>query len=314
MAFPCSALLVFLAGAWISAGAQELTTPAIAGVVSAGTPVQLVKDGFEAVEGPVPLPDDGLLFTNNRTEQIVRVAPDGSTSVWFEHSGGANALTWMPNGEIVATLNITVGIAVVKPGASPRMLVREFEGKPFNRPNDLIASRRGAIYFTDGASPATANTSLPSALYQLTGKGELLRISTDIPRPNGVALGPDERTLYVANTAGEWIIAFALDRKGNVTGRRDFAKLAMPPAQSGAAASSGADGLAVDAKGRLFVATTLGVQVFSPQGAPLGIITLPKQPQNLAFAGSRRATLYVVGRGSVYRIATLTHGPRRAGK
>ena len=76
----------------------------------------------------------------------------------------------------------------------------------------------------------------------------------------------------------------------------------------------GADGLAVDAQGRLFVASTLGVQVFSPEGAALGIIAMPKQAQNLAFGGMDRSVLYVVGRGSVYRIDTLTKGPDRAGK
>jgi gluconolactonase len=72
--------------------------------------------------------------------------------------------------------------------------------------------------------------------------------------------------------------------------------------------------MAVDTEGRLYVATTLGVQVFSSKGKPLGTIELPKAPQNLAFAGSNRATLFVVGRGSVYRISTLTHGVDREGK
>ena len=70
----------------------------------------------------------------------------------------------------------------------------------------------------------------------------------------------------------------------------------------------------MDEKGRLYVATTLGVQVFSSKGEALGTITLPKQPQNLAFSGPGRRTLFVVGRGAVYRIETLTRGPRRAGK
>jgi gluconolactonase len=129
-----------------------------------------------------------------------------------------------------------------------------------------------------------------------------------------VALSPDDRTLYLANTSGEWVYAFELDRKGLAGKRRDFAKLAMPATQSGTMGGAGADGMAIDASGRLYVATTVGVQVFSPKGAPLGTIVLPKQPQNLAFAGPKLSSLFVVGRGAVYRIATLTHGPKRAGK
>lgn len=295
--------------------ARGLVTPAIAGVVDAGTPIELVKDGFEAVEGPLPLPDGGLIFTNNRAARIVQIAPDGAVSSWYEGAGGANALTRTPKGEVVATLTENRAIGVVQPGQAPRVLVGEYEGTRFNRPNDLVASRRGDIYFTDTVPlTATAPPDIPSAVYGLSVSGKLVRIAADIARPNGVALSPDERTLYVANTSGEWVYAFELDRKGQAGKRRDFAKLALPPTQTGTMGGAGADGLAIDEKGRLYVATTVGVQVFSSKGAPLGTITLPKQPQNLAFAGANRSALFVVGRGAVYRIATHTHGPNRAGK
>jgi gluconolactonase len=315
-------------------------TPEIPGVVKAGTPIQLVKDGFEAVEGPLPQSDDGLLFTNNRVGRIVHIGTDDSVSVWYEGAGGANALTRTPKGDVVATLTENLAIGVVRPGEAPRVLVGDYEGTPFNRPNDVVANRRGDIYFTDTVSiTATKPPAMPSAVYQLTSGGKLTRIANDIARPNGVALSPDDRTLYVANTTGEWVLAFGLDRNGLVKDRRDFARLALPspppsptasptssptsspapsasssPAPNAASAGAGADGLATDDAGRLYVATALGVQVFSPKGKPLGILTLPKQPQNLAFSGPGRSTLYVVGRGAVYRIKTLTRGPRRPGK
>ena len=295
--------------------AAQTVTKGIKGVVGEATPVVLVKEGFKATEGPLPQPDGGVLFTDNQSNQIVRIAPDGSISSWFDNSGGANALTRMPNGDIVATLVGDKVIAVMKPGSPPRSLVNGYVGTPFNRPNDLVASRRGDIYFTDTAAVGATSPALPSAVYQIRDSGELLRIATDIARPNGVALSPDDGTLYVANTSGEYIIAFNVDRKGRVGKRRDdFAKLETPPPQNGAAPASGADGIAVDEDGRLYVATTLGVQVLSAKGKPLGTIELPKTPQNLAFAGPGRSALYVVGRGSVFRIATLTHGPDREGK
>jgi gluconolactonase len=259
--------------------------------------------------------DGGLLFTNNRAGRVIRIAGDGTVSTWYEGPGGANALTPTTRGEIAATLVDGKTISVLKPGEAPRELAGNYEGTPFNRPNDLVADRRGNIYFSDTTSPtATTAPAMPSAVYQLTSKGKLVRITTDITRPNGVALSPDERTLYVADTSGEWIHAIALDRKGVAGERREFAKLATPPPQNGAKPASGADGLAVDEKGRVYAATTLGVQVVSSKGEPLGIIAIPKQPQNLAFSGPHRSVLFVVGRGSVYRIATLTHGPDRPGK
>jgi gluconolactonase len=283
--------------------------------VAAGTLIDLVKDGFEAVEGPMPQADGGLLFTNNRAGRVMRIAADGSVSVWYEGPGGANALTPTTKGEIVATLVDGKTISVLKPGEAPREVVGNYQGTPFNRPNDLVADRRGNIYFTDTTSPtATTPPLMPSAVYQLTAKGKLVRVTTEITRPNGVALSPDERTLYVADTSGEWIYAVSLSRKGEAKKVREFARLAVPPPQNDTKPASGADGLAVDEKGRLYAATTLGVQVISADGKPLGVIAMPKQPQNLAFSGAGRSALFVVGRGSVYRIATLTRGPDRAGK
>jgi gluconolactonase len=306
---------VFLSLCFACAQAEEAVTPAIAGVVRAGTPIELVKDGFEAVEGPLPLPDGGLIFTNNRAARIVQISPDGAVSSWYEGAGGANALARTPQGDVVGTLTENLAIGVVKPGEAPRVLVGEYEGTRFNRPNDLVANRHGDIYFTDTVPlTATAPPAIPSALYELTAQGKLIRIAADVARPNGVALSPDDRTLYLANTSGEWVYAFELDRKGLAGKRRDFAKLAMPATQGGSIGGAGADGLAIDDKGRLYVATTVGVQVFSAKGEALGTIVLPKQPQNLAFAGAGRKALFVVGRGAVYRIATLTHGPKRAGK
>jgi gluconolactonase len=298
----------------LNVGAADVT-PAIPDVVGGGTPIVLVQDGFESVEGPLPQLDGGVLFTNSQAGKVHRIAPDGTLSVWYEAPGGANALTRTLDGEIVATLNASLAIAVIQPGESPRVLVNNYNGAPFNRPNDLVADKRGNIYFTDTLPlAATAPPQIPSALYQLNAKGKLTRIATDIARPNGVALSPDERTLYVADTSGEWIHAYNLSRSGEPKERREFARLALPAAQNGTVPTSGADGLAVDERGRLYVASALGVQVFDRAGRPLGLITLPRQPQNLAFSGLNKGQLFVVGRGSVYRIATLTHGPDRSGK
>ncbi len=274
-----------MSGAWLFAQAQNAVTPAISGVVDAGTPIVLIQDGFEAVEGPLALPDGGILFTNNRVGRILQVSPEGAVSTWYEGAGGANALTRTPGNEIVGTLTEQLAVGVVKPGEAPRVLVGEYAGTRLNRPNDLVADRRGNLYFTDTVPlTATAPPAIPSAVYELTARGELVRIDATIARPNGIDLSPDERTLYVANTTGEAVLAFELDRHGKAGKRRDFAKLALPPAQNGTLAGSGSDGLTVDEKGRVYVATTLGVQVFSPKGAPLGIIALPKQPQNLTFS------------------------------
>jgi gluconolactonase len=299
-----------LAGLLIALGAQAdgLVTPAIDGVVSAGTPIVLIKEGFQGTEGPIALPDGSVAFTEGQANRITRIAADNSTSSYLENSGGANGLAFNAAGELIAVVTAKPGIAVLAPAGKERVLVDQFEGTPLNRPNDLVVDKSGGVYFTDpGARPEPGKPAPPTAVYYLSPKGLLKKLATDIPRPNGIQLSPDEKTLYVANTFGDHILAYDIKKDGSVGQRRNFAKL-DGVTQTETGITSGADGLAVDAKGRLYVASAAGVQVFDAKGAALGTIALPKAPQNLAFAGEGKKTLYVVGRGAAYKVAVLTPG------
>lgn len=308
-------ILLTILGAWAMAAsvqAQEVT-PAIAGVVTAGTKVELIKEGFNGTEGPVALPDGSFAFTETLANRITRIAADGSTSTFLENSNGSNGLGFTANGDLYAVQVLKPRVGIVYPPAKAKVLVEQFEGKAFGRPNDLVVTPQGTVYFTDSGAapnaqpkpdPATVNK---PAVYQIT-PGDVTRLANDIERPNGIQLSPDNKVLYVANTAGEHVLAFDIATDGSVGPRRNFAKLVDGWRKTDTGTSSSADGLAVDAEGRLYVASTVGIQVFSKQGEALGTIPLPKAPQNLAFAGPDKKTLYVVGRGSAYKIAVLTPG------
>lgn len=303
--------------------------PGIAGVVSAETPIELIREGFNGTEGPVALPDGSLIFTETTANRITRIAADGNTSTFLDNSNGANGLGFTANGDLYAAQVLNPRVGIVHPAAKAKVLADQFEGKPFGRPNDLVVDRQGNVYFTDsgpnpaatqaaasgtasGAAPAAtpsprAETARP-AVYRISAQGALQRLVADIERPNGIQLSPDEKVLYVANSNGEYLLAFDIQPDGSVGPRRDFARLAGGRKLDNGNIASGADGLAVDALGRVYVATAAGVQVFSERGEALGTITLPKAPQNLAFAGTDKRSLYIVGRGSAYRIAVLTPG------
>jgi gluconolactonase len=182
----------------------------------------------------------------------------------------------------------------------------------FGRTNDLVVSTKGVVYFTDSGANGPAKADAPPtakpAVYRIAANGTLTRVANDIERPNGIQLSPDEKTLYVANTLGEHVIAYDIAADGTIGARRNFAKLAGWKKNDAGVWSSGADGLAVDSAGRLYVATSSGVEVFTAKGEALGAIALPKSPQNIAFAGTNKSVLYAVGRGSAYRIQTLTTG------
>lgn len=297
-----------------AAHAQEAVTPAVPGVVEAGTKIELIKDGFKGTEGPIAAPDGSVLFTENQNDRIIRIAPDGSTSVFLAGANGSNSLAYAPNGDLVSVQTLDARVGVIQPAGNARTLAAKVDGGlGFGRPNDLVVDKKGNVYFTDSGVNANANPKpdlskiAKPAVYRISPEFAIERITADITRPNGIQLSPDEKVLYVANTAGEHVLAFDIAANGKIGPKRDFARLeGFRQTENGP--TSGADGLAVDAEGRLYVASNAGIQVFTPKGEALGVIALPKRPQNLAFAGPGKKTLYVVGSGSAWRFPVLTAG------
>jgi len=295
---------------------RKFLTPEIAGVTKGGVLVAVVREGFQGTEGPVVLKDGSILFTENRADRIVKIAANGEISTYLSNTGGANALALSPAGALFAaeTAAGAVGIAQLEP--VKKLLTAGPKLAGFVRPNDFARSARGDFYVSDpgayqkatqgGATPAGP---VKTGFYWVNPKGKVTLVADDITFPNGVALSADEKTVYVANTAGENLIAFTVNPDGSLKDRHDFAKLAG--IRNG---RSGADGIAVDREGRVFVTSNAGIEVFDAAGQALGIIALPRKPQNLVFGGADRSRLYAVGSGSVYRIQTLTKGPDRLGK
>lgn len=294
--------------------AQETVLTTIPGVVNAGARIELVKDGFKGTEGPIAAPDGSLLFTENQAARVIRIAPDGATAVFLDQTNGVNALAFAANGDLVAVQTLDPRVGVILPAGNARTLAAKADGGlGFGRPNDLVVDRKGYIYFTDSGANANADPKpdpakiARPAVYRISPEFSLERLANDIQRPNGIQLSPDEKTLYVANTAGEHVLAYDIADNGKLSPKRAFARLAGFR-QTDNGPSSGADGLAVDGEGRLYVATNAGIEVFASKGEALGVIPLPKKPQNLAFAGPDKKQLYVVGSGSVWRLAVLTAG------
>jgi gluconolactonase len=304
------AVLALVAGL---AQAQDTIVTAIPGVAAAGTKIELIKEGFDGTEGPLALADGSLIFTETTANRITRIGADGATSTYLDNSNGSNGLGFGAGGALYAVQVREPRVGIVAPADKARTLADQWDGLPFGRPNDLVVGRNGNVYFTDsGAAPGAktgqhAHAVARPAVYRIPVSGKLERVAADIERPNGIQLSPDEKTLYVANTQGEHVLAYDVAPDGTVGKRRDFARLAgWSKGDNGW--SSGADGLAVDGAGRLYVASNAGIEVFGPRGDALGVIALPKKPQNLAFSGPGKHTLYVVGRGAAYKIALLAQG------
>ncbi len=294
----------------------DTVTPAIPGVVAAGTKVVVIKSGFLGTEGPIGMPDGSVIFTETQANRITRIAPDGTTSTFLENTNGANGLAWDAKGRLLS-VQTTPGqtkIGVLYPKGSESVLSDNFDGRPYGRPNDLVVGMSGGVYFTEpgpnaapgGASPATPP--LPPAVYYIPPGGKAMKVADGIARPNGIMLSRDEKTLYVNDSQGEYLLAFDVKADGSLGNRRNFAKYQGVRRSDNGAITSGADGLAIDDEGRVYAATMAGIEVFDVKGTHLGTIPLSRAPQNIAFAGKDKKTLYIVGRGSAFKVDLLTAG------
>jgi gluconolactonase len=291
---------------------KTVNAPAIPGVIAAGTPIELVAYPVRGTEGPVGLPDGSIIFTETRADHITRVDAAGNTSTFVEKSNGSNGLGFDAKGRLISVQRAPGNekVGVLYPAGSEATLVDNFEGKPFNRLNDLVVSSKGAVYFTD-----------TQGVYLLPPGGQVKKVIQGIKNPNGVQLSPDEKTAYANDKDGEYLLAFDVQSDGSLTNRRDFGKYksVTVPGHTDPllAEDNGADGIAIDNDGRVYVATNLGVEVFSPQGQHLGVIPIGiwggeqnmlRKPQNLAFAGPDKKTLYTVGSNAIFRVRLLAQG------
>ena len=293
----------------------ETTATAIPGVIAAGTKVEVVKSGFTGTEGPIGLPDGSVVFTETQANRITKIDKDNNITTFLENTNGSNGLAFDGKGRLIS-VQTTPGkalIGVIYPKGQEATLSDNFDGKPYGRPNDLVVDKKGGVYFSEPGPNATPGQPPPApplspAVYYVPAGGKSMRIAEGIGRPNGIQLSPDEKTLYVNDTAGEYVLAFDIKADGTVGNRRNFAKYPTVNKTPAGAFNSGADGLAIDNDGRVYVASLGGVHVFSAKGDLLGTIPLSLQGQNIAFAGADKKTLYIVGRGAAFKVRLLAAG------
>jgi len=295
------------------APAADTTAPDIPGVVAGGTKMQVLKEGFDGTEGPIALPDGSVIFSEINAARLIKIDGNGTFSTFLENTGGTTGLMFDRQGRLFAAVVPwpATKFAIIYPEAAKKVVIDNYTGKPFGRPNDLTIAANGGMYFTDSANAMPRppeGPPLPAAVYYLPpGAAAARQLFTDVNFPNGILLSGDEKTLYL-NNSGEYLLAFDVQPDGSLTNRRNFAKYNGLTPNAAGVVSSGADGITIDAAGRVYAAVSNGVQVFSPQGQHLGTIPTPRPPQNLAFAGADKKTLYVVGRGVVSKLPMIAEG------
>ena len=255
--------------------------------------VEKAAHGFRFTEGPVWSREGYLLFSDIPGNKIMKFVPGEDTAVFREPSNGANGNAFDSQGRLYTCESEARRVTRTDKKGRVEVLADKWGGKRLNAPNDIVVAKSGHVYFTDPAFGSQEDTRELDfyGVYHITPKGQLSLIAKPAGRPNGIALSPKGRILYVANSDEHNIRAYDVARDGEVSDER--------VAISGIAGVP--DGIRTDEKGNLYVAAK-GIVVYSPEGKLLATIPLAETPSNCAFGDPDFQTLYVTARTSVYRV------------
>jgi gluconolactonase len=305
--------------------AIERLDPRFDALVPPGARLEKIADGFGWAEGPAWNATTGeLWFSDVETNHMYAWSAKDGTRIVLENSGyvraapfpgrepGSNGITFDAEGRAVFCQHGERRISRLEPDGSCTVLVDRYQGKRLNSPNDLVYSRSGDLYFTDPpfGLPETYDDpakELPfSGVYRLARSGELELLVDDLRGPNGIALSPDERTLYVGNwdEHRKVVLRFAVRPDGTTSDGEVFFDLTSVPG------AEAIDGIKVDVEGRVYVAGPGGIFVLAPDGRHLGTIVLPATAHNFAFGDADSKSLYVTAESGLYRVPLRVAGVR----
>lgn len=255
--------------------------------------IEVAANGMRFADGPVWSLEDFLLFSDTVTDTQHKFTPGKGVSDLGSRPGGTAGNAYDEKGSLYTCEFRERRVTRTAKNGKVEVIAARFEGKRLNAPNDVVVRRDGNVYFTDPAFGNQEDTRELdfNGVFRVTPRGQVEAVAKWKTRPNGLALSPNGRTLYVSDSDGQSIHAFDLDRAGVASNDRVVvSKIPGVPA-----------GLRTDEMGNIYVAAR-NVLVYSPQGELLSTINMGETPSNLAFGDPDFSTLYVTARTSVYRI------------
>ena len=300
--------------------------PRIDAIVPPNPKVHKVADGFQFTEGPVWVKDGGyLLFSDPNANTIYKYAPEngGTLSVFRERSGyegadvaeyrqpGSNGLTLDDQGRLTVNEHGNRRVSRLEKDGRVSVLAARYDGRRLNSPNDLVYRSDGTLYFTDPPFGLPRFEEDPRKELRWSGvyavaRGKVRLLGTDLKGPNGIALSPDEKHLYVGNwdPARKVVMRYDVRADGTLSGGRVFADLT--PARG----EDAIDGVKVDEAGNVYVSGPGGLWVFARDGTHLGTVVTSRHPHNFAWGDADGRTLYLCARSGLYRMRLGVAGVR----
>ena len=288
---------------WLTFSLVILNASVIAqsSVVAKGSVPVLVSSEYLFTEGPAVDAEGNIYFTDQPNDKIMKWSTDGSLSVFMEGTGRSNGLFFDKNGNLIACADLNNQLWMIDKSKNVTVLVKDFEGKKLNGPNDLWIDPQGGIYFTDPFYQRDYWTRTEKEIeeenvYYLSPERKKLTIAASgLLQPNGIIGTPDGKKLYVADIKGRKTYSFVIQKDGTLTDKKLFADM-------------GSDGMTVDSKGNVYL-TGKGVTIFNSNGEKIETIAIDAPwTANVCFGGKDRKTLFVTASKSVFTLKMKVKG------
>lgn len=272
-----------------------------AAVTAPGAEVRLLADGFKFTEGPACDAAGNVYFTDQPNDRILVWTIAEKLETFMQPAGRSNGLTFDAQGMLWACADEKNQLWRIDPKTKQHtVVVRDFEGKLLNGPNDLWCRPQGGLFFTDpyykrpywNRGPSES----PQAVYFLSADGKrLVRVADDLEQPNGIIGTPDGKTLYVADIKAKKTYRYKLADDGSLSDKTLFCE-------------AGSDGMTIDNEGNIYL-TGKGVMVFNPKGEKIQQIDVPENwTANVCFGGKEKNRLFITASRGLYAVEMRTRG------
>ena len=276
-----------------------------AGIIAPGAKLEKLADGFKFTEGPSSDAKGNVYFTDQPNDKILKWDVDGKLSTFLEPAGRANGLCFDGKGQLWACADEnnelwTIDVATGK----HTVVVKDYQGKLLDGPNDVWIRSDGGLYFTDPFYQRDYWKRGPieqdqQAVYYLAPDGKTLtRVTDDLKQPNGIIGTPDGKTLYVSDIGAGQTFAYDIQPDGSLKNKRLFCAM-------------GSDGMTIDNQGNIYL-TGKGVTVFDPNGEKIEHIDVPEAwTGNVCFGGRDMHTLFITASKGLYGMKMDVYGVGR---
>jgi len=271
------------------------------GVVAPGAKVEKLAGDFKFTEGPAADAQGNVYFTDQPNDRILEWSTDGKLSTFMEPCGRSNGLCFDGKGNLWACADENNQLWCIDPKGNVDVVVKDYQGKLLNGPNDLWIRPDGGIYFTDPFYKRPYWNRGPSeqdgqCVYLLSpDRKKLTRVAGDLEQPNGVIGTPDGKTLYVADIRAKKTYRYKINDDGTLADKKLFCEM-------------GSDGMTIDTEGNVYL-TGPGVTVFNPKGEKIDHIAVPERwTANVCFGGKDMKTLFITASTGLYAVKTRVKG------